>query len=256
MKLGAQFFTVRDFCKNLEDFEETLKKVADIGYTEVQISGTCEYEADWLNGQLDKNGLKCCITHISGDKLINETDKVISDHKIFGCEHIGIGALPNGWNGITEEVYSDFVDKFSVVGQKIHNNGLQFMYHNHDIEFKHDENNRRYLDRLVEDFTPEQMGFTLDTYWIQAGGGDVIDWIKKLKGRIPCVHLKDMTYFPGEGKRMAPVGWGNMNFEGIIKACEGAGVEHLLVEQDNCYGEDPFNCLKKSYDYLKSLGLE
>ena len=256
MKLGAQLYTVREHCKNLSDFEETLKRIADIGYSEVQVSGTCDYEADWLKEALAKAGLSCPITHISPQKLQDDIQKVIADHKIFGCKHIGIGALPNGWGGITDEVYRDFVDKFTVIGQKIYDAGLMFMYHNHDIEFRQDESNRRYLDRLVEDFTPEQMGFTLDTYWVQAGGGDVIDWIKKLKGRLPCVHLKDMTYFPGEGKRMAPVGWGNMNFEGIVKALEDAGSEHLLVEQDDCYGEDPFACLKKSYDYLKSLGLE
>lgn len=255
MIIGAQLYTLREFCKTPEDFAETLKKVADIGYTEVQVSGTCEYEPQWLKDMLSKNGLTCCITHIPTDKLLTQTEKVIDDHRIFGCDHIGIGALPNGWGGITEEVYSDFVDKFTVIGQKIHDAGLQFMYHNHDIEFQHDENGRRYLDRLVEDFTTEQMGFTLDSYWVQAGGGDVIDWFRKLGGRVPCIHLKDMTYFPSEGKRMAPVGYGNMNFDGILKAAKAAGSKHLLVEQDDCYGEDPFACLKKSYDYLKSFGL-
>ena len=41
MKIGAQLFTVRDFTKTLDDFAETLKKIADIGYTTVQVSGTC-----------------------------------------------------------------------------------------------------------------------------------------------------------------------------------------------------------------------
>ena len=55
---------------------------------------------------------------------------------------------------------------------------------------------------------------------------------------------------------MAVVGEGNMNFDGIIKASVDNGVEYALVEQDNCYGEDPFDCLKRSYEYLKAQGLE
>ena len=51
MKTGAQFYTVRDFCKDLDGFAETLKKVADIGYKTVQISGTCAYEPEWLKAQ-------------------------------------------------------------------------------------------------------------------------------------------------------------------------------------------------------------
>ena len=58
MEIGAQFFTVRDTCKTLEGFAETLKKVADIGYRTVQISGTCAYEPEWLKTQRDKNGLR------------------------------------------------------------------------------------------------------------------------------------------------------------------------------------------------------
>ena len=56
-------------------------------------------------------------------------------------------------------------------------------------------------------------------------------------------------------QRMAPIGWGNLNFDAILAAAEDAGTEYLLVEQDNCYGEDPFCELKKSYQYLRSCGL-
>ena len=45
MIIGAQLYTVRDFCKTTDALAETLKKVADIGYTEVQLSGVCDYDA-------------------------------------------------------------------------------------------------------------------------------------------------------------------------------------------------------------------
>ena len=53
----------------------------------------------------------------------------------------------------------------------------------------------------------------------------------------------------------APVGSGLLDFGAIISTCEKLGVEYALVEQDDCYGRDPFDCLKESYDYLKSVGL-
>ena len=56
--------------------------------------------------------------------------------------------------------------------------------------------------------------------------------------------------------RMAAIGDGNMNYPEILKACEDAHVEYTFVEQDNCYGEDPFACLRRSYDYLRAQGLE
>ena len=76
-----------------------------------------------------------------------------------------------------------------------------------------------------------------------------------LNGRAECVHLKDLAIVEGK-QRMAAVGEGNLNFEKIISAAEDMGTEHLLVEQDDCYGEDPFLCLERSYKYLRTMGLE
>ena len=46
-----------------------------------------------------------------------------------------------------------------------------------------------------------------------------------------------------------------MDFDAILSAAESAGTRYAFVEQDDCYGADPFDCLKKSYDYLASRGL-
>ena len=72
MEIGAQLYTVRDHCKTLEDFAETLKKIADIGYRCVQVSGTCPYPADWLRDQLTRNGLRCVLTHIPVPRLTGD----------------------------------------------------------------------------------------------------------------------------------------------------------------------------------------
>ena len=41
----------------------------------------------------------------------------------------------------------------------------------------------------------------------------------------------------------------------LPKAAERAGTEYLLVEQDDCNGEDPFGCMARSYRYLAAQGL-
>jgi len=58
MQIGAQLYTLRDFCQTPEGIAESLRKVADIGYRTVQLSGTCPYDAAWMRGELDKNGLR------------------------------------------------------------------------------------------------------------------------------------------------------------------------------------------------------
>ena len=248
MEIGAQFFTLRDFCKDLDSFAESLKRVADIGYKTVQISGTCGYEPEWLKSELKKNGLKCVLTHTPADKLQNDPAKVAADHDVFDCKYVGLGSF-----GFNEEKdgqrYDDFIRIYKPVANTLKQNGKYFMYHNHDGEFKK-YNGKLIIESLAEDMSPEEMGFTLDTFWVQAGGGDPAQWIERFSGRVPCIHLKDYAY----GRKMAVIGEGNINFDRDFEKAEAAGTKYMLVEQDDCNGEDPFDCLKRSYEYLKSRG--
>jgi sugar phosphate isomerase/epimerase len=244
MEIGAQLFTVRDFCTNLEDFENTLTRIADIGYKNVQVSGTCEYDAEWLSEKLRKNGLKCVLTHISPDKLKADPKKVCEEHTIFGCDYVGLGSY-----NFAENTKDDFYSEFSDVALAISENGKYFMYHNHDGEFIK-IGGKPVLEHIAELFPSDSLGFTLDTFWIQAGGGDPGYWIEKFSGRVPCIHLKDFAY----GRKMAVVGEGNINFDRVFEKAQAAGTKYMLVEQDDCNGENPFDCLKRSYEYLKSAG--
>ena len=249
MIIGAQFFTIRDFCKDLESFAQSLRRVADIGYTTVQISGTCEYDPQWLKQQLDENGLKCVLTHIPPAKLTAQAGQVCRDHQVFGCRNVGLGYFNFGEKE-PEEVYGEFYRTYRPVAEKIRENGCYFMYHNHSSEFRH-IGGETVLRRLARDFPADEMGFTLDTYWIQMGGANPAEYIAELRGRVPCIHLKDYSY----DRSMAVIGEGNINFDRVLAAAEEAGTEYLLVEQDNCNGEDPFDCLKRSYENLRAMGL-
>ena len=247
MEIGAQFYTLREQCQNLADFAESLKKVADIGYRTVQISGTCPYPAEWLKENLEKNGLRCVLTHIPVPRLRGELDQVIRDHGVFDCRHIGLG-----WWAFDPEKdmsYEQWMEIFPPIAKKIAAAGKLFMYHNHDQEFKKYEG-KLILERLMEAVPAEEMGFTLDTFWVQAGGGDPAQWLEKLAGRVPVIHLKDYAY----GRQMAVVGEGNINFDRVFEKAEASGTQYMLVEQDDCHGEDPFDCLRRSYEYLRSWG--
>ena len=252
MKIGVQFYTLRKSCDTLDNFSEALKRVADIGYTTVQISGVCPYEPQWLKAELDKNGLKCVLTHTKGDLMIADPVKVCNDHKVFDCRNIGLGSIPGGH--VTEESYAKFVSDFKPVAEVFKKEGHKLFYHNHQREFARSENGKLFMDRFLEDFTPDLLGITFDTYWAQVGGVNPAEWLGKMKGRVECIHLKYMKII-GKEQKMAYIGECNINFPKIIEVAEDVGVEYLLVEQDDCGEMDPFECIKRSYDYLTSLGL-
>ena len=249
MQIGAQFFTIRAFTKTLDDLALSLRKVADIGYKTVQLSATCPFEPQWMKEQLDANGLKCVLTHVRDNRLVEDTAAVAAEHEVFGCQNVGLGQYK--FRPEEGETVDEFVEIYGPVAKTLKACGKYFMYHNHDHEFRK-ENGRLVLDQLMERFPADEMGFILDTYWVQRGGGDPAWWLEKMAGRIPCIHLKDYAH----GQTMAVVGEGNINFQRVFEKAEAGGTEYMLVEQDNCNGEDPFECLRRSYEYLKAEGFE
>ncbi len=250
MKIGAQFYTLREFCQTTEGLYESLQRVADMGYRTVQLSGVCQYDPREMKEQLDRLGLSCVLTHIPPDRLLNEPEKVAADHEILGCHHIGLGFYDFKQDE-KEHTVANFVAKFKPTAAVLRDAGKYFMYHNHDGEFDK-IGGTTILQQLSEGFAPEEMGFVLDTFWIQAGGADPAYWIEKLSGRVPVIHLKDYAY----GRNMAVIGEGNINFDRVFEKAESAGTRYMMVEQDNCNGEDPFQCLRRSYAYLKAQGFE
>ncbi len=247
MRIGAQMYTTRGTCQTLEGLADTLKRIADIGYEYVQVSGTCPYEGQWMKDELAKNGLKCVLTHTPVPRLREDLDQVIADHHTFDCRNVGLGFW--AFDAARNQTWEQFVEIFPAVAKKLHDNGLYFMYHNHDQEFKKLDG-KLVIEKLMELMPADQMGFTLDTFWVTAGGGDPAQWLEKLAGRIPCIHLKDFAY----GRNMAVVGEGNINFDRVFEKAEAGGTQYMLVEQDDCHGEDPIDCLRRSYQYLRSRG--
>ena len=260
MKIGAQLYTCAAYCKNLEDLSETLKKVKDIGYTTVQLSGICKYEPEWMNEQLDKNGLTAPITHYDTNAVADKTDEVIEFHKKMNIKYIGIGGLRGLWDPPYYEgdnrfdYWERFARDFVPAAKKIKDAGCYFMYHNHHYEFMMHKGRVLY-EFLLNHFPSDIMGFTADVYWFQAAKLDPAEMLDYLKGRTPVVHYKDMVVMPDGAERYAPIGSGILDWDKIIEVSLKNNVEYAMVEQDNCYDEDPFVCLKKSYDFLASKGL-
>jgi len=250
MVLGAQLYTVKNYIQNEKDIRFTLKKIAEMGYTTIQVSGIGKIKPEILKEICDELSLQIVLTHTDPNRVLNDTEQVIKEHDIFTCDYIGIGSMPHKYR--TPEWLSHFAMDFKEAAKMIAEAGKLLMYHNHDFEFEKYQG-KRIMETLMEDFSPQEMGVTLDTYWVQAAGADVCEWLDILKDRIHCIHLKDMTISGGK-QTMAPVMEGNMNFPAIIKKIKEINkTKYLLVEQDICEGS-PFDCLQTSYNNLRKLG--
>jgi len=249
--VGAQLYTARDYCKTVKDIAETAKKVADIGYTAVQISAFGPADPAEVGKIMADNGLTIASSHTSWTRFQQELDKVIEEPLLWKCPHPAIGGLPAEY--FSADGVKRFVDELGPITDKLSQAGMDFSYHNHNHEFaKH--GGVRWIDTLFST-APAGMKFEIDTYWVQAGGADPVAWVSKCAGREPLLHLKDMVILPTREVRYAEIGEGNLNWELILPAAHRSGVEFYLVEQDLTYERTPFESLEISYRNLVKMGL-
>lgn len=245
MRLAAQLYTIRQFTNNEEQIYESLKKIKSIGYNSIQISAFGSYDPKNLKDILDELELKVCCTHTHIDRLYNDIDNVIKEHKLLEIPYIGLGAF----TGKCLDDYKQFLKDINPSLNAIYKSGLKFAYHNHAHEFiKYD--GIRPLDYIRDNTDKENFTFLADFYWIQSAGLSPIKFLKDYSGRVKIVHFKDKRVRKdGQKSDMAEIFEGNMNYEEIYKACLDEGVEWVAIEQDDC-DNNPFESLSISYNNL------
>jgi sugar phosphate isomerase/epimerase len=248
-QVAIQLYTLRDHAKTAADLAKTLKRVADIGYQAVQISGIGPIPEDEVTKMLQDNNLVCCATHENGDKILNEPAEVVEKLRKLGCKYTAY-PYPAGIDFNSKDSVKELIEKLNAAGKLLHENGQVLAYHNHAMEF-YKIDGKTILDWIYDSTDPKYVLGEPDTYWVQAGGADPVEWCRKLKNRLPLIHLKDYAIDEKHQPRFAEIGSGNLNFPAIIAAAEEAGCEWFIVEQDSCPG-DPFESIKMSFDYIKA----
>lgn len=259
MRIAAQLYTIRDFTKTRAAFVESLQKLKNIGYADVQLSAVAciesEVTARECRSILDDLQMSAPLTHRPWDEIKNRTEECIKFHKTIGAELVAVGSIPGEYRAEGLDGYRRFLNDCAEPIQKLKQEGLRFAYHNHAFEFERMGSSGERPFEVMRDFKLDGFNFEVDTYWVVHSGYDLFELFASIAGRAPMVHFKDRSVHGNEA-RMAPVGEGNLPWQKLIAALEQGGTELAAVEQDDCYGRDPFECLKASYRYLQSYSAQ
>lgn len=259
MALAAQLYTLRDHLKEPKQIAATLKRVAKIGYKNVQISGVGPIDAMELKNILDANGLAAIGHHSNFDELLNRFDALV-DY----LHTLGIGYTAIAWCGVEYRkdaaTWKKTAKLCNQLGKRLADEGIVLQYHNHDFEFIKFKDQTG-LRILYENSDPKYLQAEIDTAWVARGLQSPACWIKSMKGRTDQVHFKDtMIGVDTEGKQrymFASIGQGNLNWCSILDACKEVGVKDIIVEQDGDWiGNCPFKALTASYKFLSGKGLK
>ena len=263
-KLGLQLYTLR--AALARDVEGTLKRVAGMGYEEVETygfdrQGLAYYglPAKAFAQRLRDNGL----TTPSGHYDLNRFVSTPVDELGRYVERCIEGAHALGQRYITWpllDAKSRTLDKFklaaerlNLAGEKTRKAGLYVAYHNHDFEFV-DQGGQTGYDILLKETDPALVKLQMDLYWIAHGSKlTAHDWFVRQPGRYVMWHVKDMHR---TSRDYTEVGNGSIDFTRIWPDAELSGLEHFFVEQGGNFTHDPFRSVADSAEYVKRFLLK
>lgn len=269
--MGVQLYTFFNVIDT--DVHGTLKRIADIGYREIESAfskkgGYYGMKPKEFASMLKDMGLSWKSHHVlgapfklpPGTKLPNGPDgkpitippmKNLRDNLQEIIDEIAEAGIPylvcaNTPIGSAEEVQQS-IDTLNKASEAVKKAGFTLAYHNHDKEFESLDGKVIY-HRFLEETNADLLKMELDLCWAVKAGVDPVELFKKHPGRFHLWHVKDLDK---DKQGPAPVGTGVVDFEKIFANAEVAGMKHFFVEHDGPV--DPFASITTSYNNLNKI---
>ncbi len=249
--IGLQLYTVRDLLE--KDFEGTIERVAQIGYTNLEFAGYYNRTPEQVRALLDRLKVGSASSHIGANLMRQDAAAQIRAAKTIGQEYITIPSYQfareggiNAWKqGATE---------FNRWGALCRDAGIKLAYHNHSAEFAKVDGGPTGYDVLMREVDPALVDFEIDLYWTVFADQDPLALFAKYPGRFAMWHVKDMTASNGT-KAMAPVGRGTLDFKTMFAHAREAGLKHFFVEHDTAaaYPGGSLASIQASYTTLHEM---
>jgi sugar phosphate isomerase/epimerase len=262
--IGIQLFTVGNFIG--EDTREFLKKLADIGFKEIESAGGgggmyYGYKPAEFKKVIEGLGMKWIAHHSMGGEMkfppdFKMTDQIKAymkgmrtlqmDHKVIledavegGWEYLVCASTPIA----TVDEINTSIETFAIVGEDCQKAGVQFAYHNHATEFDPVEGKTPY-ERILSQTDKNQVKMELDMAWVLKGGKDPLELFNEHQGRFPLWHMKDYDL---KKNAIVALGDGEVDFKRILTGAKLAGMKHMFYEQDTAKS---LNDVSKSFNNL------
>ena len=246
-QVALQIYTLRSYLKTPADITATLRRVRAIGYQAVELLPLASVTDSEIRKILADEGLVCCSTHEQSNTIRKSPESVAARLEILGCQY-AVCSYPSDVDMASFASVHSFTEDLEAAGKVLAAQGKTLCYHNHGFEFRHLDG--RPILEMIYDNAPHLQG-ELDTYWVQSGGANPAAWCRRLKGRLPLLHIKDYGVGVDNMPVFSEIGSGNLQWPEILLSAEESGCQWFIVEQDTCPG-DPFDSVKQSFNFIQS----
>ncbi|HTV18042.1 MAG TPA: sugar phosphate isomerase/epimerase [Polyangiaceae bacterium] len=242
--IGVQLYTVRAAMQT--DFEGTLRRLADMGYREVEFAGLFGHDPAQVKSLLAELNLTAVGSHVDWNRWRDDPTAAIDETLALGAEYLVFPWTPDT-ERLTLDQWHGWAALINEVAAASNERGLPVAYHNHDFEFTAIDGALPY-DVLVAELDPALVSFELDLYWLAKAGGDASALFASQPGRFPLAHVKDLRR---SDQAIVDVGAGDLDFAAIFAQSAESGMRHFIVEHDN--PTDAMQTAQTSIDYLEQL---
>lgn len=270
--LGMQVYGVREMLE--KDPQSVFKALAEIGIRNIELFdpatlktfvpiikdvGMTPLSTHFLPGYITGNWETLKQAGMAPPENYN-FDNIVEDCATHGVKYLGISILMPE-DRLSMDDIKRFAESANKHGETSRKAGVQLYYHNHSFEFKPTDGTLPY-DEMLKIFDPELVKLELDVFWATIAHNDPLAWIKKLGKQILFLHLKDLaagtpldyTVFDVKPEVFLEIGSGSIDFKSIFTVAKEAGIGYALLDQDHT-AMDKIESVKKSYTYLKELGM-
>lgn len=241
MSYSIQLYTLRDAIQ--EDLPGTIRKVAEIGYTQVEPYNFVA-TAKELGAALKENSLTAPSGH--APLLSQDQDEIFTAARELGITTVIDPYLTAEHWQKAEDIQSTAA-KLNAAAKKGAEYGIRVGYHNHAWELESTIEGRTALEYFADLLDPELV-LEVDTYWVAVGGQDPVDILTKLGDRVRLIHIKDGP-LNEDRKAQQPAGKGEVPVLDVIAAAKS--LEVGVVEFDD-YAGDIFEGIAESLAFLKA----
>ena len=236
MRLAIQLYTLREI-----DALAALPTLAAQGYEAVELYARPD-DVDDLRRRLDEAGLEVCGWHVGLDRFDDAFDGVVEQARVLNVPRL---VVPWAERPADRAGAEALAERLAALRERVAAAGLPLGYHNHGHELEPLPDGTVTLDVLAE---VDGLELELDLGWLWVAGEDPVGRLEKHSGRVPLVHAKDFA----DADTSAPVGDGEVGYDRIVPAARAAGVEWLIVEQEEHAG-DPLDSTARSAEALRGL---
>ncbi|HVN60704.1 MAG TPA: sugar phosphate isomerase/epimerase [Gaiellaceae bacterium] len=237
-QVGLMLYTVREDCAR--DFEGTVRAVGALGFDGVEVFDLHGRPAGEVRGWLDELGLEAIGRHALLEAIESSLPELAEEARVLGWRRISVAWIDPAKLGDPE-----LPARLGRAAAAAAEHGLELGYHNHDAELRQLDSGELFLDLV-----PEELFLELDLGWVWFAGVDPVGLLASVGSRCPLAHVKDFS--SRDRSAFCPVGDGVVGYDRALPAAVRAGVEWLIVEQDETDG-DALEAARRSKDAVDAI---